>query len=86
MPTQRPQGTLRYWNDTNNYGFIQLDGFPPRSHEVFVHLSALQQARLSPTVGMRLGFDIGPGLPSNNTKAKSHGKPRFVAINLTPVV
>ena len=81
MSLQRPQGTLRYWNQ-NNYGFIQLDGFPPRANEVFVHLAAFEQARLEPRVGTCISFDVGAGLPS---KQPTNNRLRITAVNLTPV-
>jgi cold shock CspA family protein len=77
MALQRPQGTLRCWLQ-NDYGWIALDGFPPR--DLFVHLTAFEQAGLEPKVGARLSFDVGPSLPSKDKPMK----PRICAINLTP--
>jgi cold shock CspA family protein len=82
MPYQRPQGTLAFWNQ-NGYGWLDIDGFPSRSHQVFVHRTAFEQAGIEPRVGIRLAFDVKAGTPSR-AETRKH-EYRIAAINLTPI-
>ncbi len=54
-----PTGTVKWFNPTKGYGFIEPeDG----SGDVFVHISAVQQAGLTTlNEGQRVDFDIEPG-------------------------
>ncbi len=51
-----PVGTVKWFNTTKGYGFIQPeDG----SKDVFVHISAVQNANLdSLNEGQRVSFDV----------------------------
>lgn len=49
-------GTVKWFNDTKGYGFIQPDG---GGADVFVHVSAVEQAGLRGLVeGQKLNFEI----------------------------
>jgi cold shock protein len=66
-----PQGTVKWFNPTKGYGFIQPDG---GSKDVFVHISAVEQAGLgSLNEGQKVSFDIERGqqgkLAAANLKA-----------------
>jgi CspA family cold shock protein len=51
-----PSGTVKWFNATKGYGFIQPDG---ATKDVFVHISAVERAGLSTLAGGARGtFDI----------------------------
>lgn len=54
-----PAGTVKWFNATKGYGFIQPDG---GGKDVFVHISAVQRAGMeSLDEGQRLEFQVVPG-------------------------
>ena len=49
-------GTVKFYNETKGYGFIQPDD---GSKDVFVHATALERAGLRGLVeGQKIGFDV----------------------------
>ena len=49
-------GTVKFFNTTKGYGFIQPDG---GSKDVFVHISAVQRSGMETlTEGQRVSFDV----------------------------
>lgn len=53
-----PTGTVKWFNTAKGFGFIQPEGGGP---DVFVHISALQQAGLQQlTEGQRLTYEVVP--------------------------
>ena len=51
-----PSGTVKWFNATKGYGFIQPDG---ATKDVFVHISAVERAGLSSLAeGAKVTFDI----------------------------
>ena len=51
-----PSGTVKWFNATEGYGFIQPDG---ATKDVFVHISAVERAGLSTLAeGAKVTFDI----------------------------
>ena len=51
-----PSGTVRWFNATKGYGFIQSDG---ATKDVFVHISAVERAGLSDLgEGAKVTFDV----------------------------
>jgi len=54
-----PSGTVKWFNPTKGYGFIQPDD---GSKDVFVHISAVERAGLgSLAEGQKVQFDIERG-------------------------
>jgi CspA family cold shock protein len=54
-----PLGTVKWFNPTKGYGFIQPDS---GGKDVFVHISAVQRAGMeSLDEGQRLEFQVVPG-------------------------
>ncbi|MBM3601373.1 MAG: cold-shock protein [Alphaproteobacteria bacterium] len=65
------QGTVKWFNATKGYGFIAPDD---GSKDVFVHISAVEQAGMSGLAeGQRVSFDVAPGrdgrVAASNLKA-----------------
>jgi cold shock protein len=53
-----PSGTVKWFNATKGYGFIQPDG---GTKDVFVHISAVEKAGFSSLVeGAKVSYDIVP--------------------------
>jgi len=51
-----PSGTVKWFNASKGYGFIQPDG---ATKDVFVHISAVERAGLSTLAeGAKVTFDI----------------------------
>ncbi|MEM7748676.1 MAG: cold-shock protein [Pseudomonadota bacterium] len=51
-----PSGTVKFFNTTKGYGFIQPDD---GGKDVFVHISAVERAGLAPpNEGDKLSYDI----------------------------
>jgi len=51
-----PTGTVKWFNATKGYGFIQPDGGGP---DVFVHISAVERAGLQGlNEGQKIGYEI----------------------------
>lgn len=49
-------GTVKFFNSTKGFGFIELDGGQP---DVFVHISAVERAGMNTIVeGQKLSFDV----------------------------
>jgi CspA family cold shock protein len=54
-----PSGTVKWFNPTKGYGFIQPDD---GSKDVFVHISAVERSGLGKLVeGQRVQFDLERG-------------------------
>jgi CspA family cold shock protein len=54
-----PSGTVKWFNPTKGYGFIQPEGGGGK--DVFVHISAVEKASFtSLTEGAKVTFDIVP--------------------------
>ena len=54
-----PSGTVRWFNPTKGYGFIQPDGGGGK--DVFVHISAVERTALSDLrEGAKVTYDIVP--------------------------
>jgi cold shock protein len=54
-----PQGTVKWFNPTKGYGFIQPDN---GTKDVFVHISEVQRAGLATLAeGQKVSFDIEAG-------------------------
>jgi len=51
-----PSGTVKFFNTTKGYGFIQPDD---GGKDVFVHISAVEQAGIvAPNEGDKISYDI----------------------------
>ena len=54
-----PTGTVKWFNKTKGYGFIQPDD---GSKDVFVHISAVEKAGLGPLAeGQKVQFEVMRG-------------------------
>jgi CspA family cold shock protein len=59
METAVPSGTVKWFNPTKGYGFIQPDGGGGK--DVFVHISAVEEAGFTSLAeGAKVTFDIVP--------------------------
>jgi cold shock protein len=57
METEMPRGTVKWFNPTKGYGFIQPSGGGAK--DVFVHISAVERAGLrSLNEGQSIEYDI----------------------------
>jgi CspA family cold shock protein len=57
METEMPTGTVKWFNPTKGYGFIQPSG--GRGKDVFVHISAVERAGLhSLNEGQSIEYEI----------------------------
>ena len=66
-----PTGTVKWFNSTKGFGFIQPDD---GSKDVFVHISAVQRAGLATLAeGQKVQFDLARGkdgkMSADNLKA-----------------
>jgi CspA family cold shock protein len=60
-------GIVKFFNGERGYGFIKPDD---GGREVFVHISAVEQANLkSLTEGQRINFDVEPDKKGKGPKA-----------------
>ena len=54
-----PTGTVKWFNATKGFGFIEPDGGGP---DAFVHISALERAGMSGlSEGQKVQYDVEPG-------------------------
>jgi len=54
-----PNGTVKWFNPTKGYGFIEPDD---GSKDAFVHISAVERAGLSTlNEGQKVSFEVQPG-------------------------
>ena len=62
-----PTGTVKWFNATKGYGFIQADNGGP---DVFLHISAVEQAGLGAVnEGDKLSFELEKDRKSGKTSA-----------------
>jgi CspA family cold shock protein len=63
----RQSGTVKFYNEQKGYGFVTPDG---GGKDVFVHVTALQQAGLDTlNEGSRISFDTEPDKRGKGPKA-----------------
>jgi len=61
-------GTVKWFNTTKGYGFIQPDAGGP---DVFVHISAVERAGLSTLAeGARINYELVPGRSGKSSAEK----------------
>ena len=60
-------GTVKFFNTTKGYGFIQQDADGP---DVFVHISAVERAGMRSLVeGQKIVFDVQPDRKTGKSAA-----------------
>ncbi len=63
------QGIVKWFNSQKGYGFIQPDD---GSKDVFVHISALEQAGMSNlNEGQKVSFDVVPNRKTGKSSAEN---------------
>jgi CspA family cold shock protein len=68
-----PVGTVKWFNTTKGYGFIQPDAGGP---DVFVHISAVQRAGLGTlTEGQKISYEEQRDPKRGKTSAENLKKP-----------
>lgn len=55
MPEERMQGTIKWYDETKGYGFIDPDG---GNKDIFFHHSAIESAGKALDKGERVEFEI----------------------------
>jgi cold shock protein len=78
-----PSGTVKWFNATKGYGFIQPDG---GTKDVFVHISAVERAGLSDLrEGAKVTYDVVPnkGKESAENLRVRDGERRFAPAAFT---
>jgi CspA family cold shock protein len=64
---QMATGTVKFFNTTKGYGFIQQDAGGP---DVFVHISAVERAGMRSLVeGQKVMFDVQPDRKTGKSAA-----------------
>jgi len=64
-----PVGTVKFFNETKGYGFIQPDG---GGQDAFVHISAVERAGLAHlTEGQKVQFDLVVNKRNGKTAAEN---------------
>lgn len=67
-----PTGTVKWFNPTKGYGFIQPDG---GGNDIFVHISAVEQAGLSTlNENQKIEYEVLAG--KNGKSSAGNLKPR----------
>ena len=62
-------GTVKFFNTTKGYGFIQLDEGGP---DVFVHISAVERAGMRSLVeGQKVSFEVQPDRKTGKSSAEN---------------
>jgi CspA family cold shock protein len=63
-----PTGTVKWFNPTKGFGFIEQEG---GGKDVFVHISAVEQAGLSSlNEGQKISFELEPGRDGKSSAGK----------------
>ena len=64
-----PQGTVKWFNATKGFGFIQPDD---GSKDVFVHISAVERAGMqSLNEGQKVSYDLVPNRRTGKSSAEN---------------
>jgi cold shock protein len=64
-----PQGTVKWFNATKGFGFIQPDD---GSKDVFVHISAVERAGMQNlNEGQKVSYDLVPDRKSGKSSAEN---------------
>lgn len=63
-----PTGTVKFFNESRGYGFIQPDG--GGGPDVFVHISAVERSGMTTLrEGQKVSFEVEPDKRSGKTAA-----------------
>ncbi len=61
-------GTVCHWNADRNFGFVKPLGVTDRERNIFVIARLFAAAGLTPRIGLRVQYQLGPSTPDGDAQ------------------